>query len=126
MIELTLLDWGNWRELEIKPHKDLISKKIKFNGNQEGNYIIFINGKLRYIGESKYLKKRLKQHMDNIRMYFPESVRVVFKIRLLQQHENRKEIEDKLLLRFNPSGNKKIKDTPDIQQLEKAMNYLIT
>lgn len=92
---------GRWYKLRINPFTERIYAERKISGN----YVIFINKKLQYIGESKDLIRRINAHLNHVCVYYPHrQKRVIFKIRL-EKKEERKEIEKKLILKLNPLGN---------------------
>ena len=91
---------GKWYIFNIDFRNYKIPEKIKLGGN----YAIFIDGKLRYIGESKNLAKRLNQHIPILRNFLPEYLKVKIKIRPEKKSE-RYRIEHNLILKLKPPGN---------------------
>ena len=102
---------GRWYRLRFNPLKE----KLDLEGiKRRGNYVFFINGTLRYIGESKNLAKRINTHAANMVKYFPnKNARVVFKVRLERNpveverfiETERRVVERRLISRLNPAGN---------------------
>lgn len=74
--------------------------------SKSGVYAIYINGHLKYIGESSKLSKRLNNHIQNICRYTNdlENKRIFFKIRI-DKNSERKLVEQRLIKKISPTGN---------------------
>lgn len=111
---------GKWYKLRINPFAERISPERKISGN----YVIFINKKLQYIGESKDLIRRINAHLNHVCVYYPHrQKRVIFKIRL-EKKEERKEIEKNFILKLNPLGNVRSK-SGNFKYEMKGLEYMV-
>jgi len=111
---------GKWYKVKLDFWGELISSKRKI----EGNYAIFINRKLRYMGESQDLIRRLNQHIQNMYIYLSSKTKVILKFRRIKIEEDRKEIERKLILRIKPIGNKHSSIEDDFSYLTAKRNLI--
>lgn len=91
---------GGWHVFNVDYRNQKVLEKIKISGN----YTIFIDGKLRYIGESNNLARRLNQHISTLRNFLPEHLSVEIKIRPERKSE-RYRVEHNLILKLRPPGN---------------------
>lgn len=99
---------GRWYVLKLNPFTDSIVSGLE---NFRGNYAIYVRKKLRYIGESGNLTRRISDHVLSFKRYSPNrQVRVVFKIRL-EKKDERREVEKCLISRLSPPGNGKRKNS---------------
>lgn len=94
---------GRWYRLNLNPFTNRILKKPSMGGV----YALYCNGRLRYIGESQNLAKRINSHLENIARYFigGSHRRVYIKIRP-EKDGDRKVVESRLIKRLQPMGNR--------------------
>lgn len=99
---------GRWHELKIDFRNKKISEEIKI----QGNYAIYVDNQLRYIGSTKNLVKRLNQHILFLKSFLPEYLNIKIKIRPEKKSE-KFNLERNLIIKLKPPGNfndfKKIK-----------------
>ena len=94
---------GRWYKLSLNPFSNRILNKPSVSGV----YALYCNGRLRYIGESKNLAKRINSHLENIVRYFISGShrRLYVKIRP-EKDGDRKAVESRLIKRLQPMGNR--------------------
>jgi len=81
-----------------------------------GCYVIYLDGRLSYIGQSGNLRGRFRDHRitrlpeGNIRTPWGSASKIVIKVRVTQKYGDWAMIELRLIHRLNPPHNRKITD----------------
>ena len=73
--------------------------------------MLIINKQLQYIGESENLRSRLNVHLMNMRHYLDHNIQLIIKVKCVNDSEKRKELEQMLISRIKPSGNRFRRET---------------
>lgn len=68
-----------------------------------GVYVIYLDGLLRYVGESKNLRKRLNGHLKRALGVLAEASQLTFKYREIEERE---QLEIRLIKRLKPVSNR--------------------
>ena len=98
-----------WQKLKVKNLQQPPFTSAEIWG--EGIYVLIINDKLQYIGETENLRRRLNAHLMNMRHYLDHNVKVFIKYKYVQDYGERKELEQALIMKIKPAGNKPRRET---------------
>ncbi|MBA7614388.1 hypothetical protein ES703_21652 [subsurface metagenome] len=90
---------SRWTRFEFNPFDELPPKELKL---AEGNYAIFVDGELNYIGKSVNIYTRIGDH--KLAVGFSSRSRMEIAVRI-DPGEERHEIEEKFIARLQPRAN---------------------